>query len=112
MERTGNYICPICNEGTIEIISERTGPPGFRETDYYFGEINCDCITYQCENVAIAIKYSADKDTIKAAICQECNDEKATVHYPIRAWLGEYKDICPSCFRKEMEILEAEYGQK
>lgn len=110
MTRTGKYICPICNEGTIEIISERTGPPGFRTTDYDFGETTCDCITYKCEATAIAI--SEDKKRIESDICQECKDEKATIHYPVKSWAGEYKDICPSCFKKEMEALDAKWAKE
>lgn len=111
MYETNVYTCPICNEEKITITSERIGPPGYRTTDYDFGKTTCDCITYKCEGTAMEIKYSADGAEIKSDVCQECNEEKATVHYPVKTWIGEYKDICPTCFKKEMVALEEKYGK-
>ena len=107
------YICPICNEGTITISSERTGPKGFRETEYTLEGATCGCITVDSYDLAIALEMSADAEKyIKTEICEECHDEKASVHYPIAAWKGEFKDICPTCFKKELLKIEEKYSKQ
>ncbi|TBX50339.1 hypothetical protein E0M27_27890 [Bacillus mycoides] len=105
-----SYLCPLCEQGQISITKERTGPPGFRTTDYDITSKTCDCITYECEAVAMAIMSYKDETLIKTDTCEECKKEKATIHYPVKSWVGEYKDICPHCFKKEMEKLEEQYS--
>lgn len=113
MHGTNEYTCPICDEGKITITSERTGPRGFRETEYKLEGTTCGCITVNIYNLAIALEMSADaKKYIKNNICEDCLEEKATIHYPIKAWMGEYKDICPDCFKKELLELEEKYSKQ
>ncbi len=42
-----------------------------------------------------------NKNIIKNDICVDCSDENSTIHYSIRSWVGEYKDICYNCFKKK-----------
>jgi len=106
-----DYICPICDKGNITIEQERTGPPGFRDTDYNILKKTCECITYDCETVALAIKSYKDNKYIKHEVCENCGEAEANIHYPMKAWAGEYKDICSSCFEVEMKNLEAKYSK-
>lgn len=102
------YLCPIC-ENELDIIEERTGSPGFRDTDYYIVNKTCKCITYECNSIAMAIQSYKNEKLIKKDDCEECGVEKATIHYPVKSWAGEYKDICSHCFKKEMEKLKEQY---
>lgn len=110
-----NLICPICNENTITIKKERVGPPGFRETEYTVTN-TCKCEIPSCDNIAIGIEgYNINLgviDTIyeyeivdKNNICVDCNKENVAVKYPVRAWCGEYKEICRDCLIKEIEAI-------
>ncbi|PEY35742.1 hypothetical protein CN354_15065 [Bacillus cereus] len=55
MQKINEYVCPICKEGYITIEEERTGSPGFRDTDYNITNKTCECITYECELIALSI---------------------------------------------------------
>lgn len=90
------YLCPICEKGYINITEERTGAPGFRTTDFNIESKTCNCITFESEDVALAIM-SYKKEKLKD-VCEECEVEKVTIHYPVKSWLGEYKDICSHYF--------------
>lgn len=37
------YKCPVCNQGEINILAKRTGPPGFRDTKYHIVDRTCIC---------------------------------------------------------------------
>ncbi|PEK30526.1 hypothetical protein [Bacillus toyonensis] len=104
-----NYICPICEEGQITINKERTGPPGFRESEFDITNTTCDCITYESESIALAIMgYKKTKNDI----CESCSESKATIQYPVKSWAGEYKGICSDCFKIEMEESKEKYAKK
>ena len=105
-----SYVCPIC-ENELEINAERTGPAGFRVTDYSIQNKTCNCITYECDVIAMAIKSYKNEKLIEKDDCEECKVEKATVHYPVKPWAGEYKDICSYCFKKEMENLKEQFAK-
>lgn len=110
-----NLTCPICKENTITVIKERVGSPGYRETEYTITN-TCDCKIPNYDYVAIGIEsynvnigtintiYNSDKVDLNN-ICTDCNKNKVIVNYPVRAWCGEYKEICLDCFIKEIEAI-------
>lgn len=112
MKTSNEYTCPICKQGYITIEKERTGPLGFRETDYDITNKTCECITYDCELIALAIMGYKDEKYIKNETCESCGEREATINYPIKPWAGEYKKICPNCFQIEMDQLKGENGEK
>ena len=103
------YKCPICKKGNITIETQRTGPTGFRDTDIDIVDTTCDCITYKCEATAMAIIHTND---VKSKVCEDCGCKNPMIHYPVRSWVGEWKDICVECFKKEMQELEEKYGSR
>ena len=105
---TKDYICPICDKGNITIEQERTGPPGFRDTDYNILQKTCECITYNCDAVAVAIQSYKDKKYIKEEVCEKCGVEEATINFFTS---NGYKNICSSCFEVEMKNLETKYSK-
>lgn len=50
------FTCPICETGTMDIVEERTRSAGYRDTDYHIVNQTCECITYSCHTVAMAIQ--------------------------------------------------------
>lgn len=106
MSEIAKYNCPVCLKGNITIEKERTGPPGFRDTDYNITKKTCECINYNCDTVAIAIIDSQDKSKLKSQYCERCNNNQAVVHYGVKSWVGEYIDICTDCFKLEMNELK------
>ncbi len=103
MSRIGKYTCPICEKGTMTIWTERSGPPGFRDTDWFLDNKTCDCEIYESDNMLMAIQSFNDYKLIKKDICENCEENKATIHNPVKAWLGEYEDICTNCFKIKMQ---------
>ncbi|MFE4029114.1 hypothetical protein ACFX4N_23455 [Priestia sp. YIM B13551] len=106
MLNINEYLCPICNQGHITIITERTGPPGFRDTDYDITKQTCECITFHGEVISMAIMSYTDEKNIPKGICESCDEMEATIKYPTKSWVGEYKNICSSCFEIKMKELK------
>lgn len=106
-----NYSCPICKEGYITIEKERVGEPGFRETEYTITNKTCECITYDSELIAMAIIGTNGKLT-ENETCKDCGEFEATVEYPVKPWVGEYKNICSNCFKAEMDNMKEKYSKK
>ncbi|MCZ8493602.1 hypothetical protein [Priestia megaterium] len=94
------YKCPICKQGDIEIHTTRSGPPGFRMTDYEMLNRSCDCITKTGEAISMAIIDSQEE--FPKTTCELCGESEATVKYPTKSWVGEYSYICTDCFSKKM----------
>ncbi|MGR6342414.1 hypothetical protein ACU5CE_32180 [Priestia megaterium] len=105
MTKTNGYKCPICKKGYITILAERTGAPGFRKTDYHITNKTCECITYDCENVALAIIDYNNEEFMQNETCESCDELEAIMKYPIKSWGGEYTNICSNCFKIKMEEL-------
>lgn len=103
MSGNGTYICPFCEKGQMTIYTERTGPKGFRTTDWFVTNQTCDCEIYESDNTLMAIESFKDYDQIKNDICECCKENQSTIHNPIKAWLGEYEDICTECFKIKMQ---------
>ena len=102
MKTNDNYICPICEKGTMRIWSERTGEPGFRMTDWYYDNQTCECEIHESDVMLSAIESFKNKEVIKKEICEICADNETTIH--LSGYMNS-KDICTSCFKNE--ILEA-----
>ena len=105
MKRSDEYLCPICERGHMTITEERTGPPGFRDTDYDIIDKTCECISFAPDVIISAIKsYKGDK-YIPNEKCECCSESEATIYF----WYwqpGENKKICSSCFKTKMEELK------
>lgn len=99
------YKCPICEQGYLEIIMERTGPIGYRETEINIVNNSCGCVKMLGGEVGLAIMSYKDKAQIKHKVCEHCGQSAATIHNPIRAWAGEYQDICTACFKAEQDAF-------
>ncbi|TCN10758.1 hypothetical protein EV581_104148 [Bacillus sp. BK006] len=104
------YKCPVCEQGEIKIVSERSGRPGFRDADLSLDSSTCNCITYDCEAVCLAVIDSADQRKTLAPTCEHCHEAEATIPYPVIPGLGKYESICPNCFTKKMTELKEKYA--
>lgn len=102
-----DYLCPICNEGHIKIKTERTEEIGCRFTDITIVNKSCDCITYECESIAQAIRSYKNIEEIKNNTCANCKVENACVKYQVR--FMEYNYLCANCLKEEMKKLEEKY---
>lgn len=103
MEHNHHVLCPICEKGKFHITSERTGPQGFRTTDYDLVSKTCDCVsTLNNEDILYTLAYEGNSSKIKADLCEDCHNEVPKIHFPLKSWAGIYKDICISCFAKEV----------
>ncbi|PED73044.1 hypothetical protein CON97_05405 [Bacillus pseudomycoides] len=105
-----NYVCPICKEGYITINKERTGPRGFRESEFSITNKTCECITHDSEFIATVIVCNND-ERIENETCENCGESESTIHYAIIPELGKYKDICTDCFKIEMEEMKEKYSK-
>lgn len=103
MNSSNKYICPICTQGYITIEIERTGPLGFRTTDFNITNKTCECITYNCETIALAITSYTDRDNSQNETCESCGELEAIINYPI--------NMCSNCFKIEMKELEEKHGK-
>ncbi|WDC90829.1 hypothetical protein [Priestia megaterium] len=103
-----NYKCPVCEQGEIEIVSERSGRPGFRDVDLYLSNKTCNCITYDCEAVCEAIMDAGDPRKKLNPTCEDCHEAVATIPYPVGIY--KYVSICPNCFTKKMTELKKNYA--
>ncbi|WP_369355732.1 hypothetical protein [Lysinibacillus capsici] len=107
---TNDYLCPICKEGYITIDKEIVGEPGFREPEYHISNMTCDCITHDSDFMAQVIACN-NVERIENKICEDCGESESTIHYGIIPQLGEYKDICADCFKKEMDQSKEKYSK-
>lgn len=107
MGRTNDYKCPICNKGSITIEEDRVGEPGFRETEFQVSNVTCECITAFNTIIVLAIINYTNKEVEEGKACENCGDLEANIIYPTRPWVGESKDICSDCFKKEVAELNA-----
>lgn len=98
MSRSDKYTCPICEKGTMTIWTERSGPPGFRETDWFVKDKTCDCKIPPSNHMLMAIESFKDENEIENKTCERCGNSPSTIHNPIRSWMGEFEDICTDCF--------------
>lgn len=57
--------------------------------------------------IVLAIINYTNKEVEEGKACENCGDLEANIIYPTRPWVGESKDICSDCFKKEVAELNA-----